>query len=132
MGSANGARRSFASTWTPRTADDFGATLATFGHPRYELVPTGDVYDGEPPGAPLLRRDTGGLPGPAQHAARAASPPTRDGVIIEIDLREGTHLGSYRGLPATGRAFSCPMMALFLFEPGTAKIVLRAGYFDPP
>ena len=25
---------------------DFDATLATFGHPRYEIVPTGDVYDG--------------------------------------------------------------------------------------
>ncbi|HYI03039.1 MAG TPA: polyketide cyclase, partial [Hyalangium sp.] len=25
---------------------DFDATLATFHHPRYELVATGDVYDG--------------------------------------------------------------------------------------
>jgi hypothetical protein len=28
-------------------AHDFDATIATFGHPRYELVATGDVYDGE-------------------------------------------------------------------------------------
>ena len=26
---------------------DFDATIGTFGHPRYEIVPTGDVYDGE-------------------------------------------------------------------------------------
>jgi hypothetical protein len=26
---------------------EFDATMATFGHPRYEIVPTGDVYDGE-------------------------------------------------------------------------------------
>src|SRR4051812_35112802 len=26
---------------------EFGVTMATFGHPRYEIVPTGDVYDGE-------------------------------------------------------------------------------------
>ena len=26
---------------------DFDTTIATFGHPRYELVATGDVYDGE-------------------------------------------------------------------------------------
>jgi hypothetical protein len=26
---------------------DFDATLATFQHPRYELIATGDVYDGE-------------------------------------------------------------------------------------
>ena len=25
---------------------DFDTTIATFGHPRYELVATGDVYDG--------------------------------------------------------------------------------------
>ena len=26
---------------------DFDATIATFAHPRYELVATGQVYDGE-------------------------------------------------------------------------------------
>jgi hypothetical protein len=26
---------------------DFDATIETFSHPRYELVPTGDVFDGE-------------------------------------------------------------------------------------
>ncbi len=26
---------------------DFELTLGTFGHPRYEIVPTGDVFDGE-------------------------------------------------------------------------------------
>ena len=26
---------------------EFDVTLATFAHPRYEIVPTGDVYDGE-------------------------------------------------------------------------------------
>ena len=26
---------------------DFDTTIATFGHPRYELVATGEVYDGE-------------------------------------------------------------------------------------
>ena len=25
---------------------EFEATIATFGHPRYEIVPTGDVFDG--------------------------------------------------------------------------------------
>ena len=25
----------------------FDDTIATFSHPRYEMVPTGDVYDGE-------------------------------------------------------------------------------------
>ena len=26
---------------------DFDATIATFVHPRYELIPTGQVFDGE-------------------------------------------------------------------------------------
>src|SRR5437588_1680473 len=26
---------------------EFDVTLATFHHPRYEIVPTGDVFDGE-------------------------------------------------------------------------------------
>ena len=26
---------------------DFDATIATFAHPRYEMIPTGEVYDGE-------------------------------------------------------------------------------------
>lgn len=28
---------------------DFGVTLDTFDHPRYEIVPTGDVFDGGRP-----------------------------------------------------------------------------------
>src|SRR5207253_1087489 len=26
---------------------DFDTTIATFAHPHYEIIPTGDVYDGE-------------------------------------------------------------------------------------
>ena len=26
---------------------EFDATIETFDHPRYEIIPTGDVYDGE-------------------------------------------------------------------------------------
>ena len=26
---------------------DFDATIGTFGHPRYEIVATGEIYDGE-------------------------------------------------------------------------------------
>ena len=36
---------------------EFDVTMETFGHPRYELIATGDVYDGEAEVAGLLRRD---------------------------------------------------------------------------
>jgi steroid delta-isomerase-like uncharacterized protein len=106
---------------------EFEATLATFRHPRYELVPTGDVYDG----AASVRR--------YYEETRAAFPDQRnrllalysaeDAVIVEFVL-EGTHLGSYRGLPPTGRAFSCQMTGLFLFDKGGREIVCERVYFD--
>ncbi|HEY5142667.1 MAG TPA: ester cyclase [Solirubrobacteraceae bacterium] len=42
----------------------------------------------------------------------------------------GTHLGSFRGLPATGRAFTCRTLAIFVFEPGGEGIVCERVYFD--
>src|SRR3989454_12741650 len=104
---------------------DFDVPLAPFEHPRYEIVPTGDVYDG----------------GEAVRAyfeeARRAFPDQRnrlvelhhadDAVIVEFDLL-GTHRGPLRGLPPTGRAFTCRMVALFLFD--GELIVCERVYFD--
>lgn len=106
---------------------DFEATLATFRHPRYELVPTGDVYDG----AASVRRyyDETRTAFPDQRNRLLSLRSADDAVITEFVL-EGTHLGSYRGLPATRRAFKCQMTALFLFEPGTREIVCERVYFD--
>jgi steroid delta-isomerase-like uncharacterized protein len=50
-----------------------------------------------------------------------------DAVIAEFTLR-GTHLGSYRGLPATGRSFECRMAALFLFDDD--RLECERVYFD--
>jgi steroid delta-isomerase-like uncharacterized protein len=103
----------------------FEATMATFHHPRYELMATGDVYDGA---AEVARYYT---------ETRAAFPDQRnrlvslrhadDAVIVELDLM-GTHTGNYRGLPATGNAFTCRMVALFLFEED--RLVCERIYFD--
>jgi steroid delta-isomerase-like uncharacterized protein len=104
---------------------DFDATIATFSHPRYEIVPTGDVYDGEQE----VRRYFA--------ETRAAFPDQRnelidlhhidDGVVVEFDLL-GTHLGPLRALPPTGRAFRCRMTAFFIFE--RDRIVCERVYFD--
>jgi steroid delta-isomerase-like uncharacterized protein len=106
---------------------DFEATLATFDHPRYELVATGDVFDG----AEAVRRYYDETRGafPDQRNRLVALHGAGDAVIAEFVL-EGTHLGSYRGLPATGRAFTCAMAAVFLFEPDGRKIVCERVYFD--
>ena len=48
-------------------------------------------------------------------------------MIAEFWLR-GTHEGSFRGLPATGRSFECRMTAFFLFEDD--RLVCERVYFD--
>ena len=50
-----------------------------------------------------------------------------DGVVVEFDLM-GTHRGPLRGIPATGREFTCRMAAVFLFEGD--RIVCERVYFD--
>ena len=52
-----------------------------------------------------------------------------DGVAAEFTLR-GTHEGELRGMPPTGKAFECRMVALFLFEADSDRIVCERVYFD--
>lgn len=105
---------------------DFDATLETFTEPRYELIATGETYVG--------RDEVSGY----YAASRTAFPDQRnvvhslrhtdDGVLVEFDLL-GTHLGPLNGIPATGREFTCRMIALFLFDEGD-RIVCERVYFD--
>lgn len=104
---------------------EFGATLATFGHPRYEIVPTGDVFDG--PVEVMAYFEETRTAFPDQRNELVAMHHADDSVIVEFDLK-GTHLGSFRGLPATGRAFTCRTLAIFEFE--GEGIVCERVYFD--
>ena len=104
---------------------DFDATLATFDHPRYELVATGQVFDGAD--------EVMGY----YHASRAAFPDQRneihslrhadDAVIVEFDLL-GTHLGEFLGVAPTERAFRTRMAAIFEFDDD--RITCERIYFD--
>jgi steroid delta-isomerase-like uncharacterized protein len=104
---------------------DFGTTLATFHHPRYELVPTGDVYEG--PDEVMRYYKESRTAFPDQRNRMLALHQADDAIITEFELY-GTHLGNYRGLPPTGRAFVARMSAVFLFE--GEKIVCERVYFD--
>jgi steroid delta-isomerase-like uncharacterized protein len=104
---------------------EFDATLATFGHPRYEIVPTGDVYEG--PDAVMRYFEETRTAFPDQRNELIAMHQAEDSVIVEFDLK-GTHLGPFRGLPPTGRAFTCRMIAVFEFEGD--GIVCERPYFD--
>jgi len=103
----------------------FEVTLDTFDHPRYEIVPTGDVFDGEE----AVRRyfEDSRTAFPDQRNELIALHHTDAGVIVEFDLR-GTHQGPLRGIPATGREFTCRTVAFFLFEED--RLVCERVYFD--
>ncbi len=104
---------------------DFDATIETFAHPRYELIATGDVYDGEQEVLRYFAESRTAFPD--QRNELIALHHADDAVIVEFDLL-GTHLGPLRGLPATGRAFRCRMTSFFIFE--GERIVCERVYFD--
>jgi steroid delta-isomerase-like uncharacterized protein len=104
---------------------DFDTTLGTFAHPRYEIVPTGEVYDGEAAVRTYYEETRRAFPD--QRNELVSLRHAEDAVIVEFDLL-GTHLGPLRSLPPTGRAFRARMTAFFIFE--GERIVCERVYFD--
>src|SRR3954453_15644482 len=105
---------------------DFDVTLATFAdHPRYEIVPTGEVYDGADEVSRYYQETRTAFPD--QRNELIALHHADDAVIVEFWLR-GTHNGELRGIPPTGKAFECRFLAIFEFE--GEGIVCERVYFD--
>ncbi len=104
---------------------DFDTTIGTFSHPRYEIVPTGDVYDGEEAVRRYYEETRRAFPD--QRNELVSLRHSEDAVIVEFDLL-GTHRGPLRGLPPTGRDFRARMTAFFIFE--GEQIVIERVYFD--
>lgn len=105
----------------------FEDTLGTFEHPRYELIATGEVFDGAEEVAGYYRASRGAFPD--QRNENVVMHEAQDAVIVEFDLL-GTMEGELRGVAPTGRSFRCRMCAFFLFEPGGERIVCERIYFD--
>ena len=104
---------------------EFDVTMGTFAHPRYELIATGDVYDGEEEVRAYFAETRAAFPDQRNELIELHH--ADDAVVAEFWLR-GTHDGSYRGLPATGRPIECRMTALFVFEED--RLVCERVYFD--
>jgi steroid delta-isomerase-like uncharacterized protein len=105
---------------------DFDKTLATFnGHPRYEIVPTGQVFDGDDEVMGYYRTTRTAFPDQRHENARFHI--TDDAVIVEFDLL-GTNTGEFYGLPPTGKAFRVPVIAVFSFDGD--RITNERIYFD--
>ena len=105
---------------------DFDVTLATFAdHPRYEIIPTGEVYDGPEEVMRYYQETRAAFPD--QRNELIALHHADDAVIVEFWLR-GTHEGEFRGVPPTGKSFEQRMAAFFLFE--GERLVNERVYFD--
>ena len=105
---------------------EFDRTLATFnGHPRYEIMPTGQVFDGDDEVMGYYRMTRTAFPDQRHYNVRHHV--SDDTVIVEFDLL-GTNLGEFYGLPPTGKAFRVPIIAVFFFEGD--RIVNERVYFD--
>ncbi|MFK0229895.1 ester cyclase [Streptomyces sp. NPDC090303] len=100
--------------------------LATFPHPRYELIPTMTVHDGDDP----VRRyyADSRVAFPDQDHEIIALRHSDDAVIVEFWLT-GTHLGPLGKIPPTGGRFRVRMTAYFLFD-AAGTLVCERIYFD--
>jgi len=104
---------------------DFDAVIATFAHPRYEIVATGEVHDGEAAVREYFRATRTAFPD--QRNVLVSLRHADDAVVVEFDLL-GTHRGPLAGIEPTGRGFRCRMAAIYLFD--GAGLVCERVYFD--
>lgn len=93
---------------------EFDRTLATFaGRPRYEIMATGQIYDGEEEVLAYHRAQRTAFPD--QRHENVHFHVADDTVVAEFDLL-GTYLGEFYGMPPTGKSFRVPVIAVFFFE----------------
>jgi ketosteroid isomerase-like protein len=100
----------------------FDDTIATFAHPRYELMATGEVYDGEDAVREYYR--SGRALVPDQSNELIAMYHSDGGVGIEMWLRGTPRMDEIDG----ARSFEIRMSAFFDFEGD--KIVCERAYWD--
>ena len=104
---------------------EFDVTMETFHHPRYELIATGDVFDGPEEVDGYFEETRTAFPDQrneliAMHHA--------DGAVLVEAMLYGTHDGPFRGLPPTGRRFEMRFLAIFVFEED--RLICERVYFD--
>jgi len=105
---------------------DWDTCLGTFnGRPHYEIMATGQVYDGDDEVLAYHRNQRIAFPDQRHENVRYHF--ADDVVITEFDLL-GTNLGPFLGLEPTGKAFRVPVVALFFFA--GEKIVNERIYLD--
>lgn len=106
---------------------DLDAVMATFGaDARYDDEPWGDHRTGRDGVRSYYGELMSALPDLAievkhQHVAS-------DTVVVEVTIR-GTHLGPWRGLPATGRRLEFPLCGVYTFD-ADGQLAGERIYYD--
>jgi len=106
-------------------AHDFDRCIAAFAHPRYEIIATGEVWDGHSGVNALLQENKKGFPDFQFHPESFHHAP--DAVIVEGRFT-GTHRGNWRGLPPTGRKVDFRLIIVFAFDGD--RMICERTYFD--
>ncbi|HWO69850.1 MAG TPA: ester cyclase [Actinomycetota bacterium] len=93
---------------------DLDGVMATYaGSPRYEDEPYGERHDGAGQVRRYYERLLTAVPDLRIEVSRRHA--TEEAVILECVI-SGTHLGEWRGLPATGRSLRFPLCAVYTFD----------------
>ncbi|KAF0111311.1 MAG: hypothetical protein FD163_2551 [Hyphomonadaceae bacterium] len=108
---------------------DYEAVMATFSHPRYELIGNGAVFDGDAQVRQYFAVSR--TPFPDQRNELIGLHHTDDGILTEFWLL-GTHTGPLmvngEVIAPTGKTFRVRMAALFLFD--DKGIIAERVWFD--
>ena len=104
---------------------EFQRSIDAFAHPRYEVIATGEIYDGASEVASLLEENKRAFPDFHFDVRRMRD--ADEAVIVEGDFR-ATHQRLWGGLPPTGRAVDFPVIIVFEFE--GERMVCERTYFN--
>jgi steroid delta-isomerase-like uncharacterized protein len=107
------------------SAHDLDAVIATFHQARYEIVPTGEVFDGEEAVRRYHGENFAALP---DLTVEPIASYHGDDAVAEEAWVSGTHLGTYHGLPPTGRFVRLRVCGIYLFEDD--RLVCERVYYD--
>jgi predicted ester cyclase len=106
-------------------AHDLDAIIATFDRPRYEIVPTGEVFDGEPAVRGYHAENFAGVP---DFTVEPIAAHHGEDAVAEEAWVSGTHTGTYHGLPPTGRFVRVRVCGIYVFEED--RLVCERVYYD--
>lgn len=106
-------------------AYDFSGCIGEFAHAKYEVVADAELFDGPDRVNTFLSENHRAFPDFAFVPTRVS--PTTDAVLVEGRFT-GTHLGNWRGLPATGKRVDFAMCLIFEFDGD--KMINEKLYFD--